>query len=200
MPPPWIYARVESPARRKCELKRKLHLLLIGESAETLTAALKRIDRYFFASNPYISVSIKRTSMGGKVSLQRLEVRGRGFTWNEAQLHQAARGIIDEKLATCRAHHGPRTNDVRCRRSAPSHHGAPVAVLADGSSCVAMSYDRKQIILERSELSEGLGGKYVDLYEFPDGRLEVRSNGHTLPYRVFSKDQRVSHTCKETSW
>jgi hypothetical protein len=34
-----------------------------------------------------------------------------------------------------------------------------------------MSYDRKQIILERNELSEGLGGKYVDLYEFPDGTL-----------------------------
>ena len=25
-----------------------------------------------------------------------------------------------------------------------------------------MSYDRQQIVLERSELSEGLGGKYVD--------------------------------------
>ncbi len=44
------------------------------------------------------------------------------------------------------------------------------------------------------QLSEGLGGKYVDLYEFPDGRPEVRSKGHTLPYRLFSKDQRVSHT------
>ena len=62
------------------------------------------------------------------------------------------------------------------------------------SDQLTMSYDRKQIILERSELSEGLGGKYVDLYEFPDGRLEVRSKDHTLPYRVFSKDQRVSHT------
>ena len=28
---------------------------------------------------------------------------------------------------------------------------------------LTMSYDRKQIILERSELSEGLAGKYVDL-------------------------------------
>jgi hypothetical protein len=62
------------------------------------------------------------------------------------------------------------------------------------SEQLTMSYDRKQIILERSDLSEGLGGKYVDLYEFPDGRLEVRSKGHTLPYRLFSKDQRVSHT------
>ena len=31
-------------------------------------------------------------------------------------------------------------------------------------------------------------------YEFPDGTLEVRSKGRTLPYRLFSKDQRVSHT------
>ena len=62
------------------------------------------------------------------------------------------------------------------------------------SDQLTMSYDRKQIILERSELSEGLGGKYVDLYEFPDGTLEVRSNARSLPYRLFSKDQRVSHT------
>ncbi len=34
----------------------------------------------------------------------------------------------------------------------------------------------------------------MDVYDFPDGRLEVRSKGLLLPYRVFSKDQRVSHT------
>ena len=28
----------------------------------------------------------------------------------------------------------------------------------------------------------------------PDGRLEVRSKGLLLPYRIFSKDQRISHT------
>jgi len=59
---------------------------------------------------------------------------------------------------------------------------------------LTMSYDRRQIILERGEVSEGLAGKYVDLYDYPDGRLEVRWKGHSLPYRVFSKDQRVSHT------
>jgi len=62
------------------------------------------------------------------------------------------------------------------------------------SEHLTMSYNRKQIILERNELSEGLGGKYVDLYEFPDGKLEVRAKGHSLPYRLISKDQRVSHT------
>ena len=62
------------------------------------------------------------------------------------------------------------------------------------SEQLTMSCDRKQNILERNELPEGLGGKYVHLYEFPEGKLEVRSKGHALPCRLFSKDQRVSHT------
>jgi hypothetical protein len=59
-------------------------------------------------------------------------------------------------------------------------------------SQLTLSYDRKRIILERNANSEDLGGKYVDVYDFPDGRLEVRSRGLLLPYRVFSKDQRVT--------
>ena len=61
-------------------------------------------------------------------------------------------------------------------------------------SQLTLSYDRKRIILERNSLSEGLVGKYVDVYDFPDDRLEVRTKGLLLPYRAFSKDQRVSHT------
>jgi hypothetical protein len=34
----------------------------------------------------------------------------------------------------------------------------------------------------------------VDLYDLPDGRLGVRWKGLPLPYRIFAKDQRVSHT------
>jgi transposase len=59
---------------------------------------------------------------------------------------------------------------------------------------LSLAYDRKQIILERSELADKLAGQYVDLYDFTDRPLEVRWKGHSLPYRVFSKDQRVSHT------
>ncbi len=51
---------------------------------------------------------------------------------------------------------------------------------------------RKQLIMERSAASDELGGQYVDAYEFPDGRLEVRSKGRVLPYWVFDKDQRVN--------
>ena len=38
-----------------------------------------------------------------------------------------------------------------------------------------------------------LRGKMVEIYDFPDGRLEVRWKGRPLPYSVFDKLQRVSH-------
>jgi len=62
------------------------------------------------------------------------------------------------------------------------------------SKQLSLSYDRKQIILDRNDVSEALGGKYVELFDFSDRPLEVRWKGQPLPYRIFSKDQRVSHT------
>ena len=78
---------------------------------------------------------------------------------------------------------GSRLNEILCNRE--QRHV---------SQQLSISYERKQIILERSEVADGLGGKYVDLYHFPDGRIEVRWKGVSLPCRIFSKDQRVSHT------
>src|SRR5258708_6802545 len=59
---------------------------------------------------------------------------------------------------------------------------------------LTLAYDRSQIILERSDLADKLAGQYVEIYDFADRPLEVRWKGYSLPYRVFSKDQRVSHT------
>jgi transposase len=58
---------------------------------------------------------------------------------------------------------------------------------------LAFSYERQRIILEDTALTRGLSGQYVDTYAFADGRFEVRWKGLTLPYRVFDKDQRVTH-------
>jgi hypothetical protein len=59
---------------------------------------------------------------------------------------------------------------------------------------LAFSYQRKRIILDETEITRGLPGKYVDSYEYADGRLEFRWNGISLPYSVFDKDQqRVTH-------
>ncbi len=62
------------------------------------------------------------------------------------------------------------------------------------SQQLSLAYDRRQIILERSEVADKLAGQYVEVYDFSDRPLEVRWKGHSLSYRVFSKDQRVSHT------
>lgn len=62
------------------------------------------------------------------------------------------------------------------------------------SAQLSFHYDRRQIILERNKTSEELASKYVDLYDYTDGRLEVRWKGITLPYRVFAKDQRITQT------
>ena len=58
---------------------------------------------------------------------------------------------------------------------------------------LAFSYDRQRIILAENEITRGLPGEYVDSYEYPDGRLEFRWKGVSLPYSVFDKDQRVTH-------
>ena len=77
----------------------------------------------------------------------------------------------------------PRLADILCHRE-QRHVGQQLT----------LAYDRRQIILERSDLADGLAGQYVEVYDFADRPLEVRWKGHSLPYRVFSKDQRVSHT------
>ena len=71
----------------------------------------------------------------------------------------------------------------------------------DGSVCVkhqrtvsnslTVIYDRILFILERNEVSEGLGRKRVTVCDYPDGRLEIRHGEHVLPYTTFDKQQRV---------
>lgn len=58
---------------------------------------------------------------------------------------------------------------------------------------LVLRYDRKRIMLEESDLTRALVGKYVDSYEYDDGSLEFRTKGVPLPYSAFDKDQRVSH-------
>lgn len=60
-------------------------------------------------------------------------------------------------------------------------------------SQLTFSFERKRIMLEESEVTRGLAGRYVETYAYADGRFDVRWKGHSLPYRVFDKDQRVTH-------
>jgi hypothetical protein len=74
-----------------------------------------------------------------------------------------------------------RLRDILCRRE-----------LRHVGQQLTLSFERKLIMLEQSEVTVGLAGRYVDLYAFADGRLDVRWQGLSLSYRVFDKDQRVS--------
>jgi hypothetical protein len=56
-----------------------------------------------------------------------------------------------------------------------------------------LSWHRKLLILDRNTLTETLPGKYLEVFDFGDGRVELRWKGVSLPYRVFEKDQRVVH-------
>lgn len=49
---------------------------------------------------------------------------------------------------------------------------------------LSFSYERKQIMLEKNDISCGLVGRYVDIYEFADGRLW---QGWMLPSEVSSQ-------------
>jgi len=60
-------------------------------------------------------------------------------------------------------------------------------------SQLTFSFERQRIMLEETAVSRGLVGRYVETFAYADGRLDVRWKGHSLPYRVFNKDQRVTH-------
>jgi hypothetical protein len=54
---------------------------------------------------------------------------------------------------------------------------------------LSFRFEPNRVILDETEVTRGLAGKYVQTLVFPDGGFEVRWNGMVLPYRVFSKDQ-----------
>ena len=58
---------------------------------------------------------------------------------------------------------------------------------------LVVNYSRMKLTLKPEGLATRLRGKMVEIYDFPDGRLEVRWKGRSLPYSAFDKLQRVSH-------
>src|ERR1700736_386021 len=58
---------------------------------------------------------------------------------------------------------------------------------------LVINYSRMKLTLKPEGLAVRLRGKMVEIYDFPDGRLEVRWKGRSLPYSAFDKLQRVSH-------
>jgi hypothetical protein len=49
-------------------------------------------------------------------------------------------------------------------------------------------------MIEPSEFAHGAIGRGAELLDFPDGRLEVRYNGRSMPYPTFDRLRRVTET------
>lgn len=59
---------------------------------------------------------------------------------------------------------------------------------------LTLKYDHKRIRLEVNDLTRELVGKYVDTYEYADGRIQIRAKGVALPHTIFDPhQQRVTH-------
>lgn len=61
------------------------------------------------------------------------------------------------------------------------------------SSRLTLQYDKMLYLLADTMEARAQIGKDVDLYEYPDGRIEVRANGAALAYTVYDKLPRMNH-------
>jgi hypothetical protein len=52
---------------------------------------------------------------------------------------------------------------------------------------LTLHYERKLLLLADCPENRRLIGKYLEVFQFPDGRVEIRVAGRALPYRVYEK-------------
>lgn len=75
-------------------------------------------------------------------------------------------------------------------------HEDPAAILVvkeqrTVSNSLTIQYDRVRFLLEPNDETAGLKRKKITVYDFPDGRIEIRHQGKPLPYRMFDKVRHV---------
>jgi len=59
------------------------------------------------------------------------------------------------------------------------------------SQSLTLQYDKMLFILEPTPVTRSLARQRVTIYDYPDGRFEIRHQGLNLPYRTFDKLQQV---------
>jgi hypothetical protein len=55
------------------------------------------------------------------------------------------------------------------------------------SATLTVQYDRVMYLLDDTPLNRGLIHHYLDVLEYPDGRIEIRANGSALTYRQYDR-------------
>ncbi|KAG0008613.1 hypothetical protein BGZ81_003984, partial [Podila clonocystis] len=52
---------------------------------------------------------------------------------------------------------------------------------------LTIQYDRVIYLLDDTDANRKLINQYIEVYEYPDGRVELRANGSSLPYRLYDR-------------
>ena len=52
---------------------------------------------------------------------------------------------------------------------------------------LTLQYDKNLYLLMDTPAARSVIGQYVEMYEYPDGRIEVRANGAALPYTIYDR-------------
>jgi hypothetical protein len=52
---------------------------------------------------------------------------------------------------------------------------------------LTLRYERKMYLIQDTPSNRRLIGKYIEVFQFPDGRIEIRVAGESLPYSTYDK-------------
>src|ERR1700678_54869 len=58
---------------------------------------------------------------------------------------------------------------------------------------LTLRYERKMYLIEDTRDSRRYIGKYIEVFQYPDGRIEIRAAGHSLPYSTYNKVGTIDH-------
>jgi hypothetical protein len=67
------------------------------------------------------------------------------------------------------------------------------AVDAANEFMPAFIYERKMYLIEDTPSNRRYIGKYIEVFQFPDGRIEIRVAGVSLPYSTYNKIGTIDH-------
>jgi len=89
----------------------------------------------------------------------------------------------------------PAANDKDLHRPTADHEDPEYILVVKEqrtvSNSLTIQYDRVRFLLEPNDDTAGLKRKKIVVCDFPDGRIEIRHQGKSLPYRIFDKVRHV---------
>jgi hypothetical protein len=58
---------------------------------------------------------------------------------------------------------------------------------------LTLRYERKMYLIQDTPDNRRYIGKYIEVFQYPDGRIEIRAAGHSLPYSTYNKVGTIDH-------